>query len=52
MALAILNNELGWLLMPAEKGIPNPETSAKRLDVRDYGIRTAWGWLSGDSRGS
>jgi len=52
MALAILNNELGWLLMPAEKGIPNPETSAKRLDVRDYGIRTAWAGYLEMSRGS
>ena len=31
--------------MPAEKGIPKPEASAKRLDVR-----TAWGWLSEDER--
>ena len=36
--------------MPAEKGIPKPEASAKRLDVRDYDSRTAWGWLSEDER--
>jgi len=34
--------------MPAEKGIPKPETSAKRLDVCYYKIRIAWGWLSED----
>jgi len=28
--------------MPAEKGIPKPEASAKRMDVRDYDSRTAW----------
>jgi len=28
--------------MPAEKGIPKPEASAKRLDIRDYDVRTAW----------
>ena len=36
--------------MPAEKGIPKPEASAKRLDVRDYDVRTAWGWLTEDER--
>ena len=36
--------------MPAEKGIPKPEASAKRLDVRDYDSRTAWGWLSEDGQ--
>ena len=36
--------------MPAEKGIPKPEASAKRLDVRDYDVRTAWGWLSEDEQ--
>ena len=28
--------------MPAEKGIPKPEAAAKRLDIRDYDVRTAW----------
>ena len=36
--------------MPAEKGIPRPEASAKRMDVRDYDSRTAWGWLSEDGQ--
>ena len=36
--------------MPAEKGIPKPEASAKRMDVRDYDSRTAWGWLSEDGQ--
>ena len=36
--------------MPAEKGIPKPEASAKRLDVRDYDSRSAWGWLSEDGQ--
>ena len=36
--------------MPAEKGIPKPEASAKRLDVRDFDSRNAWGWLSEDER--
>jgi len=34
--------------MPAEKGIPKPEASARRLDVRNYDSREAWGWLSED----
>ena len=34
--------------MPAEKGIPKPEASARRLDVRNYDSREAWGWLSDD----
>ncbi len=36
--------------MPAEKGIPKPEASARRLDVRNYDSREAWGWLSEDER--
>ena len=36
--------------MPAEKGIPKPEGSARRLDVRNYDSREAWGWLSEDER--
>ena len=33
-----------------EKGIPKPEASARRLDVRNYDSREAWGWLSEDER--
>ena len=36
--------------MPAEKGIPKPEASAKRLNIRNYDVRTAWSWLSEDER--
>ena len=36
--------------MPAEKGIPKPEASARRLDVRNYDSREAWGWISEDER--
>ena len=36
--------------MPAEKGIPKPEASARRLDVRNYDLRGAWRWLSEDER--
>ena len=36
--------------MPAEKGIPKPEASARRLDVMNYDSREAWGWLSEDER--
>ena len=36
--------------MPTEKGIPKPEASAKRLDVRHYDVRTAQGWLSEDEQ--
>ena len=36
--------------MPAEKGIPKPEASARRLDVGNYDSREAWGWLSEDER--
>jgi len=36
--------------MPAEKGIPKPESSARRLDVRNYDSREAWGWISEDER--
>ena len=36
--------------MPAEKGIPKPEASARQLDVRNYDSREAWGWLSEDER--
>ena len=37
--------------MPAEKGIPKPEASARRLDVRNYDSRKKLGgWLSEDER--
>ena len=36
--------------MPAEKGIPKPEASARRLGVRNYDSREAPGWLFEDER--
>ena len=36
--------------MPAEKGIPKPKASARRLDVRNYDLREAWGCLPKDER--
>lgn len=36
--------------MPAEKGIPKPEASARLLNVRFYDSREAWGWLSDDGQ--
>ena len=36
--------------MPAEKGIPKPKASARRLDVRNYDSREASGWLSERAR--
>ncbi len=34
--------------MPAEKGIPKPEASARRLDVRNTDSREARGWYYKD----